>query len=73
MKGILKQVLTITEKITLKLLQGFTMFQGFWDYLRIFIKNQSFGQFLVSLVVFLGDKELIFLLLFVTMISQAYN
>ena len=35
----------------------------------IFSPTHSSGQFLVSLVVFLGDEELIFLLLYVTMIS----
>ena len=35
--------------------------------------NHYFGQFLVRLVVFLSDDELIFLLLFETMICQAYK
>ena len=35
------------------------------------LTNHYFGQFLVRRVVFLSDNELIFLLLFKTMISQA--
>ena len=41
------------------------------NYLRIFIEH-CFGRFLVRLVVFLSDDELIFLLLFETMISQTF-
>ena len=35
------------------------------------LTDHYFGQFLVMVVVFLSDDELIFLLLFETMISQA--
>ena len=42
------------------------------NHLRIFIEH-CFGRFLVRLVVFLSDDELIFLLLFETMISQTFE
>ena len=55
------------------------MASGFYQVLRIFRPSshfywirsptQSSGQFLVSLVVFLGDEELIIILKYVTMIS----
>ena len=55
------------------------MASGFYHVLRILRPSSRFywtlspthssGQFLLSLVVFLGDEELIFLLLYVTMIS----
>ena len=46
------------------------MFWGIWDQLRIFIEL-THQPFLVTFVVFLGDEELNFLLLFEAMISQA--
>lgn len=48
------------------------MFWGIWDQLRIFIEL-THQPYLITFVVFLGDEELNFLLLFETMISQASN
>ena len=62
-------------KITLKRLQGITLFKDcetvFAHLLNLSLTDHYFGRFLVRLVVFLSDDELIFLLLFETMISQA--
>ena len=55
---------------------GYYLVQGFWKHLRIFIElthRRLFRSILVMLVVFLSDDELIFVLLFETMISQAYE
>ena len=55
---------------------GYYLAQGFWKHLRIFIElthRPLFRSILVMLVVFLSDDELIFILLFETMISQAYE
>ena len=61
-------------KITVKWLQGITLFKDFetiFAFLLNSLTDHYFGQFLVRLAVFLGDDHLIFLLLFETMISQA--
>ena len=62
-------------KITLKWLQGITLFKDFETIFAFSLLNSLtdhyFGQILSRLVVFLSDDELIFLLLFETMISQA--
>ena len=57
-------------KAILKWLQGITLFKDFETILLNSLTDHYFGQFLVRLVVFLDDDELIFLLLFETMISQ---
>ena len=61
-------------KITLKWLQGITLFKDFETIFAFLLKSLTdhyFGQFRVRLVVFLRDEELIFLFLFETMIYQA--
>ena len=61
-------------KITLKWLQGITLckdFETMFAFLLNSLTDHYSGQILVRLVVFLRDDELIFLLLFETMISQA--
>ena len=61
-------------KITLKWFQGITLFKDFeiiFAFLLNSLKDHYFGQFLVMFVVFVSDDELIFLVLFETMISQA--
>ena len=64
-------------KITLKWLQSITLFKDFETIFAFNLLNSFtdhyFGQILSRLVVFLSDDELIFLLLFETMISQACN
>ena len=61
-------------KLTLKWLRGIALFKDF-ETISAFLLNSltdhHFGQILVRLVVFLSDDELIFLLLFETIISQA--
>ena len=53
---------------------GFIVFPCFEDFETIFAFLFAFLFFyFYSLVVFLGDEELIFLWLFVTMISLAYK
>ena len=55
---------------------AYYLVQGFWKHLRIFIEltyRPLFRSILAMLVVFLSDDELIFVLLFETMISQAYE
>ena len=59
---------------TLKWLQGITFFKDFetiFAFLSNALTDDYFGQFLAMLVVFLSDDDLIFLLMFETMISQA--
>ena len=66
-------MVSITEK-TLKWLQGITLFKDFetiFAFLLNSVTDHYFGQFLVMLVVFISDTELIFLLLFETMISRS--
>ena len=62
-------------KITLKRLQDFTLFKDFETIFEFNLLNSVtdhyFGQILIRIIVFLSDDELIFLLLFETMISQA--
>ena len=62
-------------KITLKWLQGFTLFKDFETIFEFNLLNSVtdhyFGQILIRIIVFLSDDELIFLLLLETMISQA--
>ena len=61
-------------KITLKWLQGITLLKDFetiFAFLLYSLTDHYFGQFLVRLVDFISDDELIFLLLFETMISHA--
>ena len=49
----------------------FKDFESVFAFLLNSLTDNYFGQFLVRLVVFLSDNELIFLLLFETMIYQA--
>ena len=49
----------------------FKDFETFFVFLLNSLNDHYFGQYLVRLVVFLGDDERIFLLLFETIISQA--
>ena len=61
-------------EITLKWLQGITLFKDFettFAFLLNSLTDHYFGQFQGMLVVFLSDDELISLVLFDTMISQA--
>ena len=61
-------------EITLKCLQGITLFKDFetiFAFLLNSLTDQYFGQFQGMLVVFLSDDELISIVLFETMISQA--
>ena len=61
-------------KIALKWLQGITLFKDFetiFGFLLNSLTDHYFGQILVRLVVFLSDDELIFHLLFETMICQS--
>ena len=73
MKGRPKVVLTIAEN-NIKWLQDITLFKDFetiFAFLLNWFTDHYFGTFLFSLVYFLSDDELIFLLLFETMISKA--
>ena len=49
----------------------FKDFETLFAFLLNSLNDHYFGQYLVRLVVFLGDDERIFLLLFETIISQA--
>ena len=49
----------------------FKDFETLFPFLLNSLNDHYFGQYLVRLVVFLGDDERIFLLLFETIISQA--
>ena len=67
-------VLTIDEN-NIKMATGITLFKDFETIFALLLNSSltyhHFGQFLVRFFVFLSDDELIFLLLFETVISQA--